>query len=207
MKIITSILITLFLVLAFGEAFGAEDQIVFDFEETTENWKVPDWAFYQNDHKAQEVETSDKYASSGERSLKLMCEFPGDVWTAALVERKGDMDLSEYDTISVDIYLPKKGPRGLIEARIILTVGEGWRFTEMRSAVPLRRGKWVTVKVNLDKGEEGITEWRGRGEKRLFLNIDKIRKIAVRIEYNAAPPHRIGPRYRGPIFIDNLVIE
>ncbi len=190
------------------DAFGAEN-IVFDFEGSNDAWGVPDWAFYQSDHKARTAEASDDVASSGKGSLKVMCEFPGDVWTAAVVEVKKDIDLREYDTISMDVYLPKKAPSGIIQARIILTVGDGWRFTEMREGIPLARGKWTTIKVQIDKGaEEGShPDWKGRGEKRLYHDIDKVRKIAVRIEYNAAPPHRLGPRYHGPIYVDNVVIE
>jgi hypothetical protein len=208
LKLIVSIFLFLFVILAGSVVHGAE-KIVFDFEGTNDAWEVPDWAFYQSDHKARTAEASDDVASSGKGSLKVMCEFPGDVWTAAVVEVKKDIDLRLYETISVDVYLPKKAPRDIIQARLILTVGEGWRFTEMREGIPLKRGKWTTIKVQIDKGaEEGShPDWKGRGEKRLYHSIDKVRKIAVRIEYNAAPPHRLGPRYHGPIYVDNFVIE
>ena len=38
-------------------------------------------------------------------------------------------------------------------------------------------------------------------------SLDKIKKIAVRIEYNVAPPNVLGPKYKGPIYIDNVVIK
>jgi hypothetical protein len=207
-KTIISLIIVFSVVFYGAGAFGAE-KIVFDFEGSNDAWEVPDWAFYQSDHKARTAEASDDVASSGKGSLKVMCEFPGDVWTAAVVEVKKDIDLREYETISVDVYLPKKAPRDIMQARIILTVGDGWRFTEMREGIPLERGKWTTIKVQIDKGaEEGShPDWKGRGEKRLYHDIDKVRKIAVRIEYNAAPPHRLGPRYYGPVYVDNVVIE
>lgn len=212
-KFISYILIALFVALSVNiDISSAEDKIRFDFEGSLEKWKIPDWAYYQNDHKAISVELSDKMASSGENSLEMMCEFPGNKWIAALVEYNTDndttyLDLSGYKSISVDVYLPKKAPRDLIQARIILTVGDGWHFTEMRYAVPLERGKWTTIKAKLDTPEDESSEWKGRKEKKLIYHQDKVKKIAVRIEYDAAPPHRIGSKYHGPIYIDNLVIE
>ncbi|MBD3380389.1 MAG: hypothetical protein GF408_08020 [Candidatus Omnitrophica bacterium] len=198
-----------FIIFSVSASYGvdAEDEIRFDFEGSAQKWMIPDWAYYQGDHKAREVGISSDIASSGKGSLEIMCDFPGDVWAAALVEVQGDMDLSGYDGISVDIYLPGDAPKGLFAARLILTVGEGWFFTEMREAVPLKTGEWTKVWVSLDKGGEGRTAWKGRKEKRLYRNLDKVRKIAVRIEYDASPPHRMGPRYEGPVYIDNVVIK
>jgi len=208
-KVILSILIIGAISLINGAVF-AED-IRFDFEETAEKWKIPDWAYGQGDHKAVAVEVSPDKASSGNNSLKMMVEFPGDVWTAALVDFQADgeeyMDLSKYESISVDVFLPKKAPRELLKARIIVTAGIGWHFTEMRYPVMLKRGKWNTVKVTIEKEDVEDSEWKGRKEKRLFNHVDKIKKIAVRVEYDAAPPFRLGPKYHGPIYIDNLVIK
>ncbi len=188
----------------------AANEIRFDFEGTNQGWIIPDWAYYQSDHKAKTVEVSDKEVSHGKNSLAVMCEFPGDEWTAALVEWKREVDLSGYDTISVDVYVPKGAPRALLKGRIILTAGEGWHFTEMKNAVYLKPGRWTTIKAKLESeapAEGEPSDWKGRGDKALYKNIDNIKKIAVRIEYDAAPPHRMGPRYHGPIYIDNVVIK
>ncbi|MBD3426740.1 MAG: hypothetical protein GF409_05875 [Candidatus Omnitrophica bacterium] len=205
---------------------SAQEEIRFDFEQSQEGWKIPDWAFYQGDHVAISTEVTAEEASSGENSLQVDCEFPGNRWAAALVEFKVEkglpflglegyeeikkleyLDLTGYKNISVDVYLPRKAPAGLIQARIILTVGEGWLFTEMRYAVPLERGKWTTIQAKLDTPEDESSEWKGRKEKKLIHHQDKVRKIAIRIEYDAAPPHRIGRKYHGPIYIDNLLIN
>ena len=98
------------------------EPIKFSFEGSTEEWRIPDWAFYQGDHVARELRISSEYASDGESSLEVVCEFPGKTWAAALVEREVQLDLSGYNTFSADIYLPKKAPRDLILARLILTV-------------------------------------------------------------------------------------
>lgn len=207
MKIISIILVLT--ILSFAAAEGAEkkEKIHFDFETSNQDWIIPDWAYSQSDHVAETVEISSKEASSGKNSLAVICDFPGDAWRAALVERNESMDLTGYKSISADIYIPKGAQRGLIKARFILTIGEGWLFTEMRQTVFLKPGRWVTVKANLESEETEKSDWKGRDEKRLFLHIDQIKKIAIRIEYDAAPPHRIGARYQGPIYIDNIVIE
>jgi len=189
----------------------AQEKLHFDFETDRGGWKIPDWAYYQNDHKGLSSEISSEEASSGTNSLKVECDFPGNIWAAVVIERLKDINLSGFETISADIYLPKKAPRGLLQARFILVGGEGWHWLEMREVVPLKRGKWVTVKASfkIQKTEEGEeqSDWKGRRQKRLSLNIHDIRKIIVRIEYDAAPPYRIGSRYKGPVYIDNVIIE
>jgi hypothetical protein len=185
----------------------AEGGVLFSFEGSVQGWSIPDWAYCQGDHKARSVEISSEKAKVGDDSLEVSCEFPGDVWAAALVEINKDMDLSEYDTISADIYLPRKAPKGLIVARFILTVGIGWHFTEMRYSVPLAPGKWTTVSAKLESEEVEKSEWKGRKQKRLFHHIHNVRKVAIRIEYDASPPYRIGRKYEGPIYIDNVVIK
>ena len=205
--LITIILISMVLPSGIFPAFGKSDTIKFDFEDDAKGWDIPDWAYNHRDYKSKEVLISDKKALEGEKSLEVVCDFPGNVWAAVIIERKKDMDLSDYDTISASIYLPRKAPRGFYKARFILTVGVGWHFIEMRHPVDLIPGRWNTVKAKLEKSEEGETQWKGRGEKRLYKHIDQIKKIGLRIEYDAAPPHRVGSRYRGPIYIDNIIIE
>lgn len=186
----------------------AGDRIQFDFEDDPKGWQIPDWAYYQDDHKAKNTEISTDVASTGSGSFKIDCDFPGDLWTAALVERERDMDLTDYETISVDVYLPKGAPRGKLLARFVLTIGDGWYFTEQRDVVPLIPGQWVTLTARLESEySEEQSDWKGRKHKSLYHHINKIKKIAVRIEYNASPPNFIGPRYEGPVYIDNLVIE
>jgi len=192
---------TFFLVLLLGTVLSAAEIIHFDFEGSKEEWKIPDWAFYQSDHVGRASEISQEEFSSGEHSLKVDCEFPGDVWRAVIIDRVKDVDLSEYNKISVDIYLPRKAPR-LLQARLIITAGDGWHFVEMREAIPLRPGKWSHIEALVEKDPEGPTDWKG-----LSLHLKKIKKIAVRIEYDAAPPHKVGRKYHGPIYIDNIIIE
>ena len=209
LKRITTIVFTAVLLTSSANLWALE-KIHFDFEGNPGGWGIPDWAFYQSDHVARSTEVSSEEFSTGENSLKVMCEFPGDVWRAVLVELGRDIDLSEYTTISAEVFLPKNAPRSLMQARLIITAGDGWHFIEMREAVPLKPGKWTKIEAKLEKEyvEGEPSDWKGRNpEKRLYNNIDKVKKIAVRVEYNAAPPTQTGKKYEGPIYIDNIVIE
>jgi len=182
----------------------AVSKMKFDFErEMMHGWKIPEWAYEQGDHVATDLVISDKEASSGTHSLELMCDFPGDYWTAALIGYEHDMDLTGYSTVSADIYLPRKARGDLYNARIILTVGDEWIIMERRDPTPLDRGKWNTVTANIATNEG----WRSiPREYNLLDYIQKVKKVSIRIEYNASE-WQAGPSYEGPVYIDNIVIE
>jgi len=178
--------------------------IVWDFETgETRGWDVPDWAFEQKDHVAQSVVVSTDVSSpKGGHSLAVMCDFPGDTWTAAVIEYGNDLDLTGYKTISADIYLPSKARGDLYQARFILTVGPWWRV-EQSQATFLKEGRWNKITMPLDSN----TGWKVRIPARgIVENITQIRKIGIRIEYNANP-RQGGPRYEGPVYVDNIIIE
>lgn len=184
-----------------------EEDMRFTFDEGTEGWKVPDWAFEQRDYVAGKVGLSAETVKSGPGALEVICDFPGNRWAAALVEIERDMDLTQYNEISADIFIPRGAPKGFFKARFAMTVGIGWHFIEMREPVELMPGKWITLKTKIEKEELPLSSWRGRGERQLYKHINMVRKIAVRIEYDASPPHTIGGRYKGPIFIDNVILS
>lgn len=167
-------------------------RLLYDYEGTRDGWEIPAWAFEKSDHKALEVKQSKDIASHGEGSLRLMVDFPGGAWNAALVEIAHFLDLEAYDMISADISVPNTCPRGL-KAKFILTLGEDWRFTEMSHNVPLSPGKWTTITADLT-GES--FDWK----RTTLSTVDKqdVRKIAIRFESN------MRPIYTGPIYIDNV---
>ena len=200
-------IIIIALVFASSAFSYAAEEVRYDFEGSNEGWAIPDWAYYQSDHVAKEVKVSSEKFAKGKNSLAVVCEFPGDVWSAALVEHREDMDLSGSESISAEIYLPKNAPKGIIVARFILTIGIGWHFTELRYAVPLIPGRWTKLEAKLENEEVEKSDWKGRKEKRLFQHIQHIRKVAIRIEYDASPPYRVGRKYHGPVYIDNVVIK
>jgi hypothetical protein len=188
-------------------SFASEEDIRFTFDEKTEGWDVPDWAFEQKDYVAGEVKISRQEMNEGPGSLEAICDFPGNRWAAALVELERDMDLTEYQKISADIFIPRTAPKGFFKARFVLTAGVGWHFIELREPIDLIPGKWVTLSADIEKEEMVVSAWKGRGERQLYKHLSLIKKIAFRIEYDASPPHMTGGRYYGPVFIDNVMIS
>ena len=187
--------------LAIGLIFGmskmarAEEKVAFGFEKDTQGWEIPEWAMEQEDYVGKTVAVSKDFAKEGKQSLKLMAVFPGKVWTAAIVEDFEYFDWTLYKSVSVDVYIPKDAPIGL-KAKIILTVGEGWKFTEMARSVSLVPGEWATISANLLPGSE---DWKRTVVDDNFRK--DVRKLAVRIESNKKP------EYNGPIYIDNIRLE
>ncbi len=168
------------------------EKVLYGFENGTQYWEIPDWAKEKTDHVAKSVEASKDYASEGASSLKVMADFPGKIWSAALIEYEEYLDWTPYKAVSYDILVPKEAPEGL-KAKIILTVGEDWRFTEMTRVAFLIPGKWTTVSASL---EPGTTDWKMTAVDDNFRK--DVRKIAVRTESNKSPV------YSGPIYIDNF---
>ena len=171
-----------------------EERVLFSFERDTAGWEIPYWAMEKDDHVAESIEISKDAASEGNSSLKMNCDFPGQRWTAALAELEQFLDFGPYREIAVDIYIPKDAPLGL-RGKIILTVGEDWKFTEMTRAIPLVPGEWVTIRASL---ESGNYDWKRIVPDESFRQ--DIRKIVVRVESNNRPV------YKGPVYIDNVRI-
>ncbi|MFA6141898.1 MAG: hypothetical protein WC738_01195 [Candidatus Omnitrophota bacterium] len=196
MKRLTVVALALALAIAFTFGFSsiaqAEEKVVFSFEKDAQGWEIPEWALEQEDHVAKTVESSKDFAKDGKGSLKIMAAFPGKIWSAALVEDFEYFDWTPYKAISADIYIPKEAPVGL-KGKIILTVGEGWKFIEMARSTALVPGEWVTITANLLPGSE---DWKRTVVDDNFRK--DVRKLAIRVESNKKP------EYTGPIYIDNV---
>jgi len=172
----------------------AAEKVLFSFERDTEGWEIPEWALEKQDHVARSIETSKDVAKDGKASLKLMADFPGKLWTGAVVEASEAFDLTPYDALSFDVYLPKEAPEGL-KGKMILTIGENWKFVEMSRSVPLVPGQWTTVSASL---KPGTTDW---AKITVDDNFRKdVKKIDIRVESNKKP------EYKGPIYIDNVKV-
>ncbi len=177
-----------------GSAFSA-DKVLFSFEKDAEGWEIPDWAYEQADnYVGEEIMVTKDVAKEGESSLKLLTNFPGGRWYGAIVEVMEYFDWTPFSEISCDIYLPEDAPRGL-KAKLVLTVGEGWKWTEMSRSIKLEQGKWITISANLKPGSEDWKRTKPTDEFRA-----DVRKIAIRIESNKAA-------YKGPVYIDNIVLS
>src|SRR4030042_1027484 len=130
--LIAAVLVAMSLVVP-GKAFSA-DKVLFDFEGDTQGWEIPDWAYEQDDYVGEELDVSKDYAKEKKQSLKLKAKFPGGKWNGAVVEVMEYFDWTPYTAISCDIYLPSEAPVGL-KAKMVLTVGEDWTWTEMSRSV------------------------------------------------------------------------
>jgi hypothetical protein len=178
--------------LSFQTAAKAEEKVLFGYEKDAQGWDIPEWALEQEDHVARSVAQSNEMAKEGTGSLKVVAEFPGKIWSGAIVEDFEYFDWTPYKGVAVDIYLPKEAPQGL-KAKIILTVGESWKFTEMARSVPLNPGAWTTISANLMPGSE---DWKKTIVDDNFRR--DVRKVAVRVESNKKP------EYKGAFYIDDF---
>jgi len=206
MKSLVFILAALLVLIGSHPAAIAKPEYKFEFEKDKEGWEIPDWAVDQANHVGRSLEISEDKSKKGKNSLKLECEFPGDVWTAAVVEYQKDLDLRGFKSISAYIYLPRKAKGDLYSARFILTVGPWYRI-EMRTPIALTAGKWNKITCDLDAGDSELAYWRSKKkEESVTANLYHVRKIDLRIEYNANP-WQAGPPYKGPVYVDNIIIE
>ena len=192
MKKLVMLAAAAFVVCLFSVPAQAEEKVLFGFEKDAQGFEIPDWAMEQEDHVAKSIEVSKDVASEGKSSLKVIAAFPGKAWTAALVEDFEYFDWTPYKAISADVYIPATAPVGL-KAKIILTVGENWKFVEMARSIQLVPGQWVTITANLAVGSE---DWKKTIVDDNFRK--DVRKLAIRVESNKKP------EYAGPIYIDNI---
>ena len=170
----------------------AEEIVVYGFEGGLDGWVIPDWEKTSSDYVATQIAVSQEYAEEGQASLKLQADFPGGRWTGAYTEREVEVtDWGAFSQVAISVYLPADAPAGL-RGRIILTVGDQWRWTEMNQGVPLEPGRWTTIAANL---KPGSMNWKFFPDD-LFRK--DVRKLGLRIESDKQPA------YRGPVFVDHI---
>jgi len=191
-KIVVAVTVLAVVALFSAVNASAEDKVLFSFEKDTQGFEIPEWAIEQEDHVAMSVETSSDVAKDGKKSLKVMANFPGKMWTAALVEDFEYFDWTPYKELSADVYVPADAPTGL-KGKIVLTVGENWKWIEMSRGTAVIPGEWVTITANLLPGSE---DWKRTVVDEEFRK--DIRKVVVRVESNKKP------QYEGPIYFDNI---
>ena len=186
------LLAAVFVFLAAGLSFAAEEEVLFSFEGGTEGWEIPDWAYEKPDHVQENINISEAFASNGANSLEVEAIFPGGRWAGAIVETMQYFDWSEYSKLACDVYLPADAPTGL-KAKFILTVGDNWQWVEMSRSFDLIPGQWVTVEGDISPGS---IDWRRVEVGEAFRK--DIRKIDIRVESNNKPA------YSGVFYIDNV---
>jgi hypothetical protein len=141
---------------------------------------------------AKKLELTKEQASDGKSSLKIEAAFPGGSWTAAVVELEDYLDFSPAQKVAVDIFIPADAPEGL-KGNIVLTIGDGWTWTEQLRPVALVPGKWTTVEANI---ADGSKDWKKAKVDEMWRS--DIRKIDIRVISDKKPA------YNGPVYIDNM---
>lgn len=194
MKKVAVVLLTMGVVLSLSALCLAAGKVLFGFETGTQGWEVPEWALEQEDMVGKEITVAKDFATEGKNSLALSADFPGGKWNGAMAEVVEYFDWTPYGKISVDVYLPNTAPAGL-KGKIILTVGEDWKWTEMSRGIQLTPGQVTTITANLKPGSE---EWKKTVVDENFRK--DVRKLAVRVESNK-------PAFKGKIYIDNVRLE
>ena len=173
---------------------SAARKLLFGFESGTQGWAIPDWALEKPDFVASKVVADAAGATEGRQALNVVVDFPGGRWNGALAEVEEYFDWTPYRTLAVDVTLPAEAPAGL-KAKLILTVGENWEWTEMRRALQLTPGQTTTITASLASGSE---DWKRTVVEESFRK--DVRKLAVRVESNK-------PAYKGTFAIDNVRLE
>ena len=190
------VIIVLFLSCIFGTIVFSQEIMMYGFEDNNQGWEVPFWSCEKNEYKTGEVNISKEVSRQGKSSLEMIVDFPGNRWSAGIVEVEGNFDLSESKYIIFDIYIPETAPKCL-ETKIILAL-EGYHWLEMNKTFNLEPGKWKRVKASLKKN---CKWWTNCGQIKLTQSLKReIYKIGIRIESNNI-------RYAGPVFIDNITLS
>ena len=173
---------------------GGPAKVLFGFENGPQGWGIPDWAMEKTDMVAKAVTTGKAGATEGKQALQVAVDFPGGRWGGALVEVEEYFDWSPYSALAVDVTLPADAPAGL-KAKLILTVGENWEWTEQRRAVQLTPGQTTTLRASLATGSE---DWKRATVDDAFRK--DIRKFAIRVESNK-------PAFPGTFSVDHVRLE
>lgn len=195
-KIFFILFITIVYSITLPKNSHSKEFVLYGFEKDPQGWEIPDWTFTKKDYVGKQIGVSEHQASEGKYGLEVDSEFTGGpAWECAYIECVVDItDWSPFGRISADVFLPKEAPRGL-RAKIILTVGDNWRWTEMNKTIPLSPGEWTVIKADLTPSS---LNWR-RFIDDAFRS--DIRKIGIRIESNG----KIA--YKGPIYVDNVKLS
>ena len=196
MRILNIFFMVLLTVVFVGGASYAREIVLYTFEKDPQGWDIPDWAMAKKDHVARALSVSEFNASEGKYALEVDVDFSGlPGWQGAYVERVVDVtDWSPFNSVSADIFLPGGAPRGL-RAKMILTVGESWKWTEMNRSIPLTPGEWTVVRADLTPESMAWRRFIDDGFRA------DVKKMGIRIESNGKV------QYHGPVYIDNVKLS
>jgi Carbohydrate binding module 27 len=193
LRIFFILLLTAVSAVSLQDVSHSKEFLLYSFERDPQGWEIPDWAFGKNEYVAKQMGISEFHTSDGRYSLEVSVDFVDNKsWEGAYVERIVDVtDWTPFSFLSADIFLPKEAPQGL-RGKMILTIGDDWKWTEMNRSIPLTPGEWTVIKVDLTSKSTG---WRR------FVDDDfrrDVRKLGIRVESNGKVV------YNGPVYIDNV---
>ena len=193
-RLIVFVVSVIYIFSSLSTAFSQE-KVMFNTHNQLNAWSIPKWS-KNNEHYVSPILTIDENSSNfGETSVKINVSFSSENWSAGIIETEGLFDLTLYQTISFEVYLPENAPHGVL-ARTIIVAGKDYTWIEMAKAVNIPPGKRTVIKANLKRGNKN---WNGPNGPLKITDMIKsdIKKIAIRIESNSA-------EYEGPIYIDRI---
>jgi hypothetical protein len=181
--------LALALILA-APALAADDRLVDGFEDdaAATRWSLAAWADAGLDESGavMAVAPTASGATEGEAALAVPLRFAGQGYAQAFVSRETSEDLGAAAAVAIDVTVPPDAPA--LGAKIILTLGPGYAWTEPNTAQPLAPGATTTVRLDLAGAVDPPVD------PALFADV---RGIGLKVDAS-------GATWRGAISIDNL---
>jgi hypothetical protein len=151
---------------------AARGSAVYSFEDGLDGWAlVADWTGGIG------VAASNE-STDGAGSLELSAAYTGGSWQEAGAFVQADMDWSQYETVTLDIYVPEEANDFL--AQVYTKTGDAWTWTNSPD-IHLNPGDWNPVSVPLSA----------------LGDVSAIREFGVKIGSSTAV-------YHGEFRIDNV---
>jgi len=180
---------------------GLNRVTLFDFEKDLQDWHMSIWPDGNRDpngnlyHPYQTTE----YASHGKGSLCMPVNLAATEKSEALAGISPSTDWTMLKKVSIDIYLPKTAPEGLVAK--FYCMGNRWKWMQTKDGVALQPGKWVTMETYL-AGSRSAEEWENT-EEEIQDGLAYVIDFGIRLENSEDKQ----PGYLGKVYLDNFQVE
>ena len=137
--------------------------------------------------------------------LSLRADLPDLPWCATAVGLRGPFDLSAFNILAVDLYLPRDLPGRTVSARIALRAGANWQWYQASEALSLAPGRWVTLKAPLGEALtafEALESW-GDATVGLMGDLTLVQEILIRIEVSGRDDFAAS----GEVLVDHITLS
>jgi hypothetical protein len=173
---------------------------LYDFEQGTDGWTMPDWPDANKDEKGAiyHPESSQDFASSGTKALRVPLRFIAGKDAKGFVGVRPNADWSPFQQVRVAVYLPAGAPTGLHVGFYMM--GGGWKWREAKQTIPLVPGQWTTLEAPL-VGKEATDLWNFDATG-LSQALQGIIDFGVRIEKTGSDQ----TSYTGPVYLDTVEV-